>query len=250
MAYLEITTPEGARRVALTGDLLTLGRLPQCDISLPYLQVSRRHAELRRIDGEWWIADTHSTNGVHLGERRVREHQLAPGDLLLLAPDISLRFIADDSAAIHTPESGQRRTAPPVLFGPDPLNRDPRIPTQMPTLAPRVASPWPWSGPAAPSGQPPTGAPQPPADAAGAPGVRHDPYRRTLPVQPSHPAATILHICQTCGQRTAPELPTCQHCGSLIAAPCPTCGAHLLPIQERCPRCQTPNPLLARRTGA
>ncbi len=55
------------------------------------------------------------------------------------------------------------------------------------------------------------------------------------------PAAAMLHLCQTCGQLTAPDVVHCQSCRSSIARPCHACDLPLLPIQDRCPRCQTPN---------
>lgn len=64
-------------------------------------------------------------------------------------------------------------------------------------------------------------------------------------------AASYLHLCQTCGQQTAPDAVRCQACGSPIAQPCRSCGLSLLPVQDLCPRCQCANPdsvLRARRT--
>jgi hypothetical protein len=55
-------------------------------------------------------------------------------------------------------------------------------------------------------------------------------------------AAAQLHLCQTCGQQTAPDSVLCQSCGRSIAQECQLCHLSLLPIQDFCPRCQTPNP--------
>src|SRR5579884_42362 len=100
MAYLEIETREGVRRVALDRDRLSIGRLAYNDVVLPYAQISRQHAELRRINGQWWIADLHSTNGLHIESRRVQEHALKPGDTVVLALGINLRFLSDGDAPL------------------------------------------------------------------------------------------------------------------------------------------------------
>jgi pSer/pThr/pTyr-binding forkhead associated (FHA) protein len=71
MPYLEIETSEGARRVPLNGERLSIGRLSYNDVKLPSPQISRQHAELRRIDGVWWIADLNSTNGLLLNGKRI-----------------------------------------------------------------------------------------------------------------------------------------------------------------------------------
>lgn len=68
--------------------------------------------------------------------------------------------------------------------------------------------------------------------------------RRTANAAPS----PLLHVCQTCGQRTQPDAVYCQNCHHSIANECMRCRLSLLPIQDICPRCQTPNPSSVRRT--
>jgi uncharacterized OB-fold protein len=61
------------------------------------------------------------------------------------------------------------------------------------------------------------------------------------------PPSPLLHVCQTCGQRTTPDAVYCQNCHHSIASECVRCRLSLLPIQDICPRCQTPNPFSVRR---
>ncbi len=79
--------------------------------------------------------------------------------------------------------------------------------------------------------------------------AKSEEYRAT-----AGPTSTLLHVCQTCGQLTAPDSVYCQSCHHSIARECPNCRLSLLPIQDRCPRCQSPNPGSVRRahraTGA
>ena len=77
-------------------------------------------------------------------------------------------------------------------------------------------------------------------------GEGSDPYRRSAPAGarpavPTIPISKLLHVCQTCGQLTAPDAIYCQSCHQPLARECPACRLNLLPIQERCPRCHTPN---------
>jgi hypothetical protein len=68
----------------LTGDA-TLGRLPECDVTLRDPSVSRHHARIRSADGIWTIEDLGSTNGVKVGgERVVSTAVLADGDQIEL----------------------------------------------------------------------------------------------------------------------------------------------------------------------
>ncbi|HVC25304.1 MAG TPA: DUF3662 and FHA domain-containing protein [Acidimicrobiales bacterium] len=76
-----IVLPDG-RRVAVGEDPITIGRLPECEIPLGDANVSRRHAELRRVAADVVIADLGSTNGTKVNGTLVREQRLANGDLV------------------------------------------------------------------------------------------------------------------------------------------------------------------------
>lgn len=68
----------------LTGSRLTIGRMPECDLTVDDSTLSREHAAVvRRADG-WWVVDLNSTNGTRVNGRRSAEHPLAPGDRLEL----------------------------------------------------------------------------------------------------------------------------------------------------------------------
>lgn len=60
---------------------LTIGRSPDCDLTLPDRTVSWLHAELRHSGNGWILADTSSKNGTRVnGWRVVRGHAVRPGD--------------------------------------------------------------------------------------------------------------------------------------------------------------------------
>lgn len=299
MTYIEIVTREGTRRVPLERERLSIGRLSYNDVVLSSGQISRQHAELRYISGRWWIADLHSTNGLHLKGRRVSEHQFNNGDEIALSPEITVRFVEDGApppqtapaAPVAVPVSpvSPARAAPPPPPSPFPPlsafvpqrprtpfsdDEEPYVPPGMATMGPAV-SPVPPVAPAPPGAygaaggsvgssyplappspysrqhhptQPAGGYPAPPGPLVS--GGTNDPYRRAT----SGPASTLLHVCQTCGQLTAPDSVYCQNCHHAITYECSNCRLSLLPVQDRCPRCQTPNAASVRRahraTGA
>src|SRR5947209_9339440 len=72
------------KRTVLAGSRVLIGRSRECDIRLDDPNVSRRHAELRRDNGGWVVADLASTNGVKVNGRRVEEHALRAGDEITL----------------------------------------------------------------------------------------------------------------------------------------------------------------------
>jgi ABC transport system ATP-binding/permease protein len=61
---------------------ITIGRLPDNDLVLEDLLVSRRHAELRRSDAGWKIVDLDSPNGTFVNGQRVNEAAVGPHDIV------------------------------------------------------------------------------------------------------------------------------------------------------------------------
>ncbi len=65
----------------LTG-VTVIGRNPECDISIPTDEVSRRHAELRPSQDGVMVEDLGSANGTFVNDRRVTRELLKHGDEL------------------------------------------------------------------------------------------------------------------------------------------------------------------------
>lgn len=282
MAYLEIETHDRTRRVRLERERLRIGRLSNNDVVLPFAQVSRQHAELRRINGQWWITDLNSTNGLQVDSRRVQEHALNSGDRVVLAPGIALIFMAedapDDSAPLQTPPpmpsvSGQRQGGrdawagdsfgqllPPLESLEDDAGYFSSSSSAFADGSPLEPGPesdaWADSSgsyPRSPSSFGSNGASGRHLPARPLAGPNDDDHYRREAAAFEHarvtagPVAMLLHVCQTCGQLTAPDAVYCQSCHNSIAHECSRCYFSLLPIHERCPRCHTPNAMSVRR---
>jgi hypothetical protein len=66
-AWQETRTPWLPRLALPRGDRpFVIGRSPDCDLSLPNMTVSWRHAEMRRVPAGWELSDLGSTNGTHV----------------------------------------------------------------------------------------------------------------------------------------------------------------------------------------
>src|SRR5215207_4402269 len=63
----------------LEQDSTTVGRSPDCDIFLDDVTVSRRHALLKRDDGQFLIEDQGSLNGTFVNRRRIESGALEDG---------------------------------------------------------------------------------------------------------------------------------------------------------------------------
>jgi len=77
-----------ARSVALAREVMTIGRLPECDVVLRDKGASRRHAQLRSQGGTWSIMDLGSTNGTKLNGHTVQTHELDDGDRITIGSTI------------------------------------------------------------------------------------------------------------------------------------------------------------------
>jgi serine phosphatase RsbU (regulator of sigma subunit) len=82
MAHLVIRKGANAgQRLALEKDVVILGRSPQCDIPIPSPSISRQHARLMRIDGNWYIEDMLSRNGTAINNQPITSrYHLRKGD--------------------------------------------------------------------------------------------------------------------------------------------------------------------------
>ena len=89
------TVLHGGERLPLLKGSLTIGRLPDNDLSIPKEAVSRHHARIEAAQGGYWIADLGSRNGTKLnGERFSGESRwLANGDTIEIGGE-ALRFLA------------------------------------------------------------------------------------------------------------------------------------------------------------
>jgi hypothetical protein len=81
-------------RLPPTPETYVIGRDDRCDLRLTHATVSRRHALLKPVDGQWTIVDLSSMNGIRVNGWRVRgEAPLRPGDVLDVG-DLRLRIVA------------------------------------------------------------------------------------------------------------------------------------------------------------
>ena len=105
MAILELLTGDRAgQRFNLDSGTTILGRHPDCTIVIDQGAVSRQHASISLINGEYYVEDLHSRNGTFVNGAPVHElRKLLNGDRLKIC-DLEFSFYSDNH--------GLRRTAP------------------------------------------------------------------------------------------------------------------------------------------
>jgi DNA-binding SARP family transcriptional activator len=79
------------RSFPLERTVTTIGRLPDQDLVLDDVGVSRRHAEIRRHGGSYRLVDTGSANGTVVNGSRVAEYSLVDGDVIRVG-DVEMTF--------------------------------------------------------------------------------------------------------------------------------------------------------------
>ncbi|MGH9017212.1 MAG: FhaA domain-containing protein [Acidimicrobiales bacterium] len=85
-----VVLPDGSR-IVLGADPIVIGRLPECTVVLNDQNVSRRHAEIRRLGDDVVVADLRSTNGTKVNGAPVTERVLEDGDDITVGTT-TLRF--------------------------------------------------------------------------------------------------------------------------------------------------------------
>jgi diguanylate cyclase (GGDEF)-like protein len=79
----------------------TVGRSPNCDLSLKYDGVSRQHARIVFEAGAYVVEDLGSANGTLVRGQRIARHRLQHGDVLQFGPLVSVRYSITDSHEEH-----------------------------------------------------------------------------------------------------------------------------------------------------
>jgi hypothetical protein len=87
-AKLVIHEEGRAREVPMDKGLVTIGRLPDCEIVLKDKGASRRHAQLRVDDDVVTLTDLGSTNGTRLNGQQVQTRVLQDGDKITVGTTV------------------------------------------------------------------------------------------------------------------------------------------------------------------
>ncbi len=78
----------GGHRVEVTGDVATIGRMPDCTVQLSDPKSSRYHAEIRAEHDGYWLHDLQSTNGTQLNGTVVTTALLRDGDEIQIGESV------------------------------------------------------------------------------------------------------------------------------------------------------------------
>jgi pSer/pThr/pTyr-binding forkhead associated (FHA) protein len=85
-------------QMALKGDVISIGRRSDCDISIKDPAVSGLHARIKKVGEDYVIKDSDSTNGVHMLGKRVKRQILKNNDLITIGEHVLKVIISADVA--------------------------------------------------------------------------------------------------------------------------------------------------------
>ncbi|MCC5645840.1 FHA domain-containing protein [Nostoc sp. CHAB 5824] len=107
MTELTLRLQEGDTEttIAIDQNVFTIGRLPECNLYLPFAGVSRNHARLvKTADGVWTIEDLGSKNGTQVNKYLVNfPQELHHGDIIWLG-NVSLVVLLTSPVSHSIPE--------------------------------------------------------------------------------------------------------------------------------------------------
>ncbi len=84
--------PDTGKSCVVDRDIVTVGKLPECDLVLTDPTVSRRHLRIARSDQGWLLTDIGSTNGTYLAGVQVREAPVEAG-AVVSAGKVDIAFV-------------------------------------------------------------------------------------------------------------------------------------------------------------
>jgi hypothetical protein len=83
-AVLDVHEDGAHRTVPLKSEVVTIGRLPDCDVVLKDKAASRHHAQIKTKDGHFTLTDLGSTNGTRLNGQTIQSRVLEDGDRITI----------------------------------------------------------------------------------------------------------------------------------------------------------------------
>jgi serine phosphatase RsbU (regulator of sigma subunit)/pSer/pThr/pTyr-binding forkhead associated (FHA) protein len=91
--------------ISLDGDLFVMGRDPDCGIVIPVTSVSRKHAQILRLQGRFFIEDRQSRNGTFVNDKAITARTALKNNDRIRICDFVASFVDSDAGEIEGEDS-------------------------------------------------------------------------------------------------------------------------------------------------
>jgi diguanylate cyclase (GGDEF)-like protein len=109
---IQMSGQDAGRIHCLTEEVITIGRGKKCLLYFDDTTLSRTHAIIRLIDGEFVLEDAGSLNGCFINRQRITAHALRHGDRLRLGSGLRVQFqlvnLEEEQVLVHLYEAAVR----------------------------------------------------------------------------------------------------------------------------------------------
>ncbi|HEV2582893.1 MAG TPA: FHA domain-containing protein, partial [Ktedonobacteraceae bacterium] len=122
-----LTGPLAGRAIPINKPIVTIGREPTNDISVPDPQVSRQHARLVYNSGQWLIEKIPAQNTISVNSRDVQQSPIANRDIIALGTGTTFVFLTSPDIA----GAGQASLPPAQRYVPPPYGGPQSTPQQL-----------------------------------------------------------------------------------------------------------------------
>jgi hypothetical protein len=130
----------------LDGREILIGRAVECAIRTEDAMVSRHHARIFYLNGQYYVEDMGSSNGIFYQEQRVPRHPLRHGDAVRCG-SLWLRFVeASEGRPGNKTGVGRRRSVQPTSAPPQGFNPNQPPPANVPQPVSGDQTPGPIAG--------------------------------------------------------------------------------------------------------
>jgi serine/threonine protein kinase len=122
-----------AVKTLVPGESLSIGRSEEAGLPVQDTKISRLHCRVEHRDGRWVVVDLDSRNGTWVDGKRVKEHALSDGDVLLLGKSVRVEVRLREAPPAPAAREGRRAVFPPKRDG-DSVPIPPPPPEPLPAL--------------------------------------------------------------------------------------------------------------------
>ena len=100
---------DGKKVFPLNHNVINIGRRSDNHLVLPDPRVSRVHAQIRAVRGQYILFDLNSSGGTLVNGQRIHQYTLKPGDVISLS-GVSLIYGEDPNPDLESDDTGNTRT--------------------------------------------------------------------------------------------------------------------------------------------